>query len=106
MGGLYSSPEQESANSFISVDKFPANDIDEISLTILCDLLRGIRAEMSLRTCKKIQEHWRRLDDGFPDAEEGAFDDEMSVIANDLASDSDDFARSGEDGWFYDDKDD
>lgn len=106
MGGLYSSPEQESSNSFISVDKFPANDIDEISLTILCDLLRGIRAEMSLRTCKKIQQYWRRLDDGFPDAEDGYHDDEMSVIADDLASDSDDFARSGEDGWFYDDKDD
>jgi len=106
MGGLYCSPEQENASSFISVKKFPINDIDEVPLTVLGDLLRGIRAEMSLRTSKRIKDYWARSDDVTTDIEDGYMDDEMKVIAGDLASDTEDFARSSEEGWFYDEQDD
>lgn len=95
LGGLFYADEE--LEGFFYSDAEIQNDIHQLSSNLLRKFLRSIGEELSRRkstepeVSKEEQEQMREEDE------------EYERLLADLGSDSDDYGRSSEEGWFYPD---
>ena len=111
MGGFITNEEIETSWSFLEINEFPFNDIDSLVWSPLKDFLRGIRGKMSIISYQQVIAHHDLIDsllfegnDPSPNESDHA-NEEYEVIAEEIALYSEDYARSDENGWFYNDDD-